>query len=158
LGAYEKCKEIVMELKCKDVIDWIELVEKEELIVANRNGGWAKIAFTYAMYYLKKGFEYIDAIKDMLKRGGDTDTNCCIIGAVLGALHGFSKLSAELTKRVLEFDPKKEKGIKRPEFLVPKYCLLPAISKIVEKLPVELKIKGGRDEYPPKENSAKSKK
>jgi ADP-ribosylglycohydrolase len=31
-------------------------------------------------------------MKDLLKKGGDTDTNCCITGGLLGAYYGFDKL------------------------------------------------------------------
>ena len=32
----------------------------------------------------------MDALKEMLKLGGDTDTNCCIMGGLFGARYGFS--------------------------------------------------------------------
>ncbi len=48
--------------------------------------GWVKIAWTYAFQYLSsEKFTYADAIKDIIGRGGDTDTNAAIVGGLLGA-------------------------------------------------------------------------
>jgi ADP-ribosyl-[dinitrogen reductase] hydrolase len=47
--------------------------------------GRSIIAFTWAFYYLKNEFQYEVAIKDILLRGGDTDTNAAIVGGLLGA-------------------------------------------------------------------------
>ena len=46
----------------------------------------------YAFYYLKKNISYREALIDILQKGGDTDTNACIIGGLLGAACGFNKL------------------------------------------------------------------
>lgn len=67
-------------------------IEKFELPDPCKASGWVKVAMSFAMYYLLKNISYEDALKDMLKRGGDTDTNCCIIGAVLGAAYGLSAI------------------------------------------------------------------
>ena len=50
--------------------------------------GWIKIAFCYSFYYLKKGYSYRDALTDILIKRGDTDTNACIIGGMIGAAEG----------------------------------------------------------------------
>jgi ADP-ribosylglycohydrolase len=31
-------------------------------------------------------------MKEMISEGGDTDTNACIVGGLLGAAYGFEKL------------------------------------------------------------------
>jgi ADP-ribosylglycohydrolase len=56
---------------------------------STKNPGWVKIAFSLAIFYLKKNFGFLEAIKDLLSKGGDTDTNACIVGGILGVLHGF---------------------------------------------------------------------
>jgi len=54
-------------------------------------------------------------MKDVIKKGGDTDTNACIVGFLLGALYGINKLPQNLIKKLLL----RKKGIKRPDFLKP---------------------------------------
>ena len=41
----------------------------------------------YALYY-STSFE--DAIRNTLLMGGDTDTNCCIVGSVAEAMYGMN--------------------------------------------------------------------
>ncbi len=156
-AAYKKALEWIVESGNKDANEWIECVEKEDLPAANRNGGWAKIAFCYAMYYLKKNFHYSDALKDILRRGGDTDTNCAIIGAVIGALHGAQDIPEDIKKQVLAFDPTTDKGVKRPKFLGPKYVFETNLEKLIKSIPTELKIIGGTEDYPEKEKKDQKK-
>ena len=40
-----------------------------------------------------KGKAFYDSIYDVIYEGGDTDTNACIVGGMLGAWAGFLKLS-----------------------------------------------------------------
>lgn len=64
--------------------------------------GWAKIAWTYSMQELHRlgsvsGLEFNqnyfkEKVREAIKEGGDTDTNGCIIGGMLGAIVGFSNL------------------------------------------------------------------
>lgn len=44
-----------------------------------------KIAFTWSLYYLKNNFSYEDAMRDIVKRGGETESNAAIVGAMIGA-------------------------------------------------------------------------
>lgn len=50
--------------------------------------GFVKIAFTHAFHHLHMGANYSDAVRETLAGGGDTDTNACIVGGLIGALHG----------------------------------------------------------------------
>ena len=52
----------------------------------------------------------------MLKAGGDTDTNACIVGGMLGAMIGFEKLPEKPKAAVL--NRKNNNGIKRDQFRV----------------------------------------
>jgi len=54
----------------------------------HKNIGNLKIAFVWAFYYLKNNFTYRAALKNILLRGGDTDTNAAIVGGLLGASQG----------------------------------------------------------------------
>ena len=59
---------------------------------------------------------YKDCVREIIKMSGDTDTNACIAGAVVGALVGFNKVDQAMVQKVLECDVTKE-GRKRPEWL-----------------------------------------
>lgn len=76
-------------------MEWIEIVDSDRTvtdIVVRRKCGWVKIAFCFALYYLKNEIDIKDALHDMLLRGGDTDTNACIVAGLLGAFHGYSNI------------------------------------------------------------------
>ena len=50
--------------------------------------GFIKIAFTHAFRHLLLGSDYESAIAATLRGGGDTDTNACIVGGLIGAVVG----------------------------------------------------------------------
>jgi len=65
------------------------------------NMGWSKIALSYGLRSLKQICEkridydqdiFSAHIKEIMGRGGDTDTNASIVGGMLGAITGFKKL------------------------------------------------------------------
>ena len=86
-------------------------------------------------------------MKDLLGKKGDTDTNCCIVGGLLGALHGVGNLPQDVIEKVMKFDPTKHKGVKRPEFLVPGKCVENIIEKILVNAPEKLgEIVGAEEE------------
>ena len=68
------------------------------------NIGHVKHAFTLAFHFLIKGETYENAIFQTLLRGGDTDTNACIVGGMMGALYGFHGIPEEMRETVLDFD------------------------------------------------------
>ena len=87
--------------------DWTYLTDftsTKDLPPANKNIGWVKIAFSYAFFYLFNGYKYEDAIRDILIRGGDTDTNAAIVGGLLGARWGKSEIPKEWIKKGVRFD------------------------------------------------------
>ena len=80
----------------------------------SKNIGWVKWGFIMAIYYLRNNTPYETAIKEVLMKGGDTDTNACIVGSVLGALHGINGIPKYMLDPVLSFDPTKpQKGHER---------------------------------------------
>jgi hypothetical protein len=76
-----------------------------------KNGGHVKHAFRAAFYHLRRRSTLEEAVRDVLRRGGDTDTNACIVGGLLGALHGYCLIPEHLKKRVLTFDCTKPVGL-----------------------------------------------
>ena len=66
----------------------------------------------------KANSAYINAIRQTVQQGGDTDTNACIVGGMMGALVGIKRVPKEMLDTVLNFDcVNSGKGIKRPDFL-----------------------------------------
>ena len=57
--------------------------------------GVIDIAFMWAFYYLNKKTTYKDALRDILLRGGDTDTNAAIVGGLLGAADGIDGINKD---------------------------------------------------------------
>ena len=47
---------------------------------------------------------YYDIMRQMIREGGDTDTNCCIVGGMIGALLGLKNIPAYMVNKVLNFD------------------------------------------------------
>lgn len=65
--------------------------------------GHIKNAFIYAFNYFLLDFTYVEAIKSILLAGGDTDTNACIAGGLIGASEGFKNLPKEIVDKMLNW-------------------------------------------------------
>lgn len=83
--------------------------------------GFVRIAFTHAFRHLRQQTPFVDALRETYLGGGDTDTNGCIIGGLLGAYHGIKGIPVELQEAVLNCDTLK--GRPRPKGLVPNDAL-----------------------------------
>ena len=47
---------------------------------------------------------YYESISQVIQEGGDTDTNACIAGGMLGALLGIKSIPEYMVKKVITFD------------------------------------------------------
>jgi ADP-ribosyl-[dinitrogen reductase] hydrolase len=56
----------------------------------SRRQGWVKTAWQNALAQLLNASDAVTGVTDTVRRGGDTDTNGAIAGALLGAVHGAS--------------------------------------------------------------------
>jgi ADP-ribosylglycohydrolase len=75
--------------------------------------GWVLVALQNAFYCLQElGFE--EALVETVDRGGDTDTNAAVAGALLGAHHGREKVPSRWIYPVLACRPLAEAGALRP--------------------------------------------
>ena len=84
--------------------------------------GWVLIAFQNALWQLLHAASLEDGVVDTVGRGGDTDTNAAIAGALLGAVHGLAAVPARWTEAVLRCRPEADRpGVRqpRPECLWP---------------------------------------
>lgn len=69
--------------------NWKQPKEEPDITV---NRGFYKHGIYCAFNALKNFNNYNDAIKYIISIGGDTDTNACIAGALLGAFYGIKKM------------------------------------------------------------------
>lgn len=70
-----------------------------------RQQGWVLIAFRNALWQLLDARSFEAAVVDTVMRGGDTDTNAAICGALLGAVYGLDAIPAQWVDRVLNCRP-----------------------------------------------------
>ncbi|MBA2321217.1 MAG: ADP-ribosylglycohydrolase family protein [Deltaproteobacteria bacterium] len=66
--------------------------------------GWVAIALQNAFYQLLHAESFEEGVVDTARRGGDTDTNAAIAGALLGAVHGARAIPARWSEAVLSCD------------------------------------------------------
>ena len=104
LGALAHVEREIQERCTSAVVDWYygstSLAEDNFCV----NGGHVKHGFRAAFYHLRRRSTYHEALRDVLARGGDTDTNAAIVGGLIGALHGFQLIPDGIKGRVLMYD------------------------------------------------------
>ena len=76
--------------------------------------------------HLSSSFE--GAMRDILKRGGDVDTNAAIVGGMMGALHGASGIPASMRLPVLA------RTSKSPGKRVPEYLCASKVPELAKRL------------------------
>ena len=77
--------------------------------------GFVRIAFTHAFYHLLRETTFVLALRQVLAGGGDTDTNACIVGGLVGAHVGLAGIPESMSRAVLTCDT--AKGRPRPPWL-----------------------------------------
>jgi ADP-ribosylglycohydrolase len=71
------------------------LVRKQKVNTDSKFKGYLGIALQNAYHELLYGKSFESSILNILKRGGDTDTNACIAGALLGSIYGKKSMPAD---------------------------------------------------------------
>ncbi|MBI3038525.1 ADP-ribosylglycohydrolase family protein [bacterium] len=117
--AFDRAKNWAMRKAEDEVIEWLSLAETNKKTPFQPQDGFVKIAFTHAFRHLFLGTSYSEAIRETLLGGGDTDTNACIVGGLIGAADGFEKIPAVMSDAVVNCDSSKGNH-SRPDFLLPK--------------------------------------
>lgn len=129
-----------------DITVWFSEIDSGNLAPATRSIGWLKIAFQWAFHFLKEaegkaltGEYFLQTQRNMLIRGGDTDTNAAIVGGLIGALVGYEQQPPYMIRTIMDFDNINEEGNivchQRPEYLIPKYHLARLLVKCYEEAP-----------------------
>ena len=67
--------------------------------------GWVLTAFRNALWQLLHAPNLEEAVVDTVMRGGDTDTNAAICGALLGAVHGRNAVPGQWVESLLKCRP-----------------------------------------------------
>jgi ADP-ribosylglycohydrolase len=98
-----------------EVRDWLTDAKDGKLPAFHPQAGFVRIAFIHAFFHLLHGSSYLEGLRSTIAGGGDTDTNACIVGGLLGALHGYSALPTPMVQTLLNCDT--EKGRPRPLWL-----------------------------------------
>ena len=80
-----------------------------------RQQGWVLTAFRNALWQLLHATNLEEAVVDTIMRGGDTDTNAAICGALLGAVWGRTAIPDQWTECVLNCRPAAgQPNVRRP--------------------------------------------
>ena len=104
---------------CEEVRGWLDEAEAGVIVPYAPQDGFVRIAFTHAFRHLGLGTPYVDALRETLAGGGDTDTNACIIGGLVGARWGARSIPEPMKATVLGCDTRLGKHA-RPAELHPR--------------------------------------
>src|SRR5262249_54394296 len=126
--AFETAKEWAESNAVAEVCEWLSDAEAQVDVPYHPQIGFIKIAFTHAFRHLLLGSNYVEAMRETLAGGGDTDTNACIVGGLIGAACGASAIPDDMKNAVLNCDTAQGRH-PRPDFLSAHH-----IPKLVEDL------------------------
>ena len=114
-GAVIAAASMLDRVEAKEVSQWIAEAKTETLPPFHPQPGHVRIAFTNAFHHLYRRTAYDEALHKTLMQGGDTDTNACIVGGLLGALHGAGAIPLRMRKAIITCDT--SRGRPRPAWL-----------------------------------------
>lgn len=100
----------------EEVSSWLADAENNVSVAYSPQIGFVKIAFTHAFRHLLLGSDYLEAISETLLGGGDTDTNACIVGGLVGAACGSRAIPNQMKHPVLSCNTHSVNS-PRPDFL-----------------------------------------
>ena len=111
-GAFAAACGVVRE---DEVARWLDDARAGRLPPCSPQDGFVRIAFTHAFGHLLRRSGWSDAMAEVLAGGGDTDTNACIVGGLVGARVGEAGLPEAALSAVLSCDT--ARGNPRPDWL-----------------------------------------
>lgn len=114
-GAFAAAQSWAQENANAEVQSWLTDAEQNRRIPYTPQIGFVRIGFTHAFRHLWLGTDFVAALAETLAGGGDTDTNACIVGGLLGAAYGAEAIPQPMREAVLTCDT--TKGRARPAFL-----------------------------------------
>jgi len=110
------------------IVDWAKKMKVEESLLEAvgksstappadyvNQQGWVLTAFGNALWQLTHAPDFEEGVVDTVMRGGDTDTNAAICGALLGAVYGRGAVPSQWVTKLLNCRPEAEKpNVRRP--------------------------------------------
>ncbi len=129
-GAFAAAEEWARRLHSDELVEWLGLAGDGVDIGYEPRIGFVKYGFVHAFRHLGLGTPYLAAVRETLLGGGDTDTNACIVGGLVGALHGEPGIPHSMTEAVMRCDT--TKGRPRPEELQTRAELPRLLDALVE--------------------------
>ena len=104
---YQSTKQWVERSKVHPIVShWLSEAEHYPPEDYYTHMGWVKVAFQNAFYQLGKASSALEGVSDTVMRGGDTDTNGAICGALLGAKYGFIGIPQQWVISILTCTPR----------------------------------------------------
>jgi ADP-ribosyl-[dinitrogen reductase] hydrolase len=102
------------------------------------------VALSYSVHFLIAGKSFKESLEWVISQKGDTDTNGCIMGGLVGAYYGVKELKMESQiEKIRSWNAKK-----RPEWLNPGKVVPQFIIFLNNVSHSELKMIGSTNEYP----------
>lgn len=83
------------------VLGWLNQALQGNIDPVTKQIGFVKHAFTLAFHFLAYQVSFKESITQTLLMSGDTDTNACIVGGMIGARAGASALPTNSMKTIL---------------------------------------------------------
>lgn len=117
-GAHARVRAWVDASACDEVRTWLDEAERDVQPPYEPQAGFVRIGFTAAFRHLLAGRAWEGAVRETLLGGGDTDTNACIVGGLVGAADGASGVPLAARTAVLRCNHAKGKA--RPGWLHPR--------------------------------------
>jgi hypothetical protein len=124
---------------------WLKVIEKsfenlevlEKEVPITKVAGWARIAFSYGVHFAVKSDKFKKPIEYLISAKGDTDTNACIAGGLLGAKLGLKRMEemADQMEKIRKWRPQKKV---RPNWMVPGLVIDNIVQFMGKKSPKEL--------------------
>ena len=104
-GAYRATRHWAETGAAAPVRDALARAEREAPRCDGGSAGWVLTALQNAFYELLHASGVEEGVVSTVRRGGDTDTNAAIAGALLGAVHGRESVPAQWRSMVLSCHP-----------------------------------------------------
>ena len=75
------------------------------------------IPFTWAFYYLKNGYTFERALRDILLQGGDTRANAAVVAGMIGAAKGLKSIrEKDMREKVLNYVDRESENPRPSEY------------------------------------------
>jgi len=95
------------------VLNWFNQAIEGNIDPVTKQIGFVKHGFTLAFHFLAFQLSYKESITQTLLMSGDTDTNACIVGGLIGANCGLARLPFKSRAKILEIPV--QEAIDRPK-------------------------------------------